>query len=62
MTSPRNPSWADNSGQAILIEVEVDGVWTPYVCRADDLVEFSREAFAAAQQGQFGPIAPFVPD
>ena len=58
----RNPSRPDTTDVAVMVEVNLPDGWTTYVCRPDDVVEMSRELHAAAMRGDYGPIAPFVPE
>ncbi len=59
---PANAAYADPTGEAILLDVEIDG-W-PGVHRfaacSYDTEAHGRAMFAAAKAGEHGPIAAYV--
>jgi hypothetical protein len=57
-----SPKWANAEQSLIDLLVQFDAIPEPipYTASAADSVEHSRELFARAVAGEFGPVAPYV--
>lgn len=60
--SATSPAWADAEQSLIDLLVQFDALPEPipYTASVADCVQHSRELFARAVAGDFGPVAPYV--
>lgn len=59
----RNPVWGDADQTSIFMEVIVPWIpdeWIPFIATVDYDQAYGRELFAAAKNGYFGEIGPYV--
>lgn len=54
----RNPRYDVSGDGSILLEINLDGEWVPFIARPDDSTEYGPELYLRAVAGEFGPIAP----
>jgi hypothetical protein len=60
ISNPRNPRFADASGIAIILDVDLIGIGSAeFVARADDLEQSGRALYRLARGGSFGAVAAY---
>ncbi|MFG6514414.1 hypothetical protein ACGYKD_11465 [Sulfitobacter sp. TB366] len=56
----RNPRYASPDKNVIVLEVELEGEWTPFIARPSDVSSIGAGLFARAHAGEFGEVAAYV--